>query len=255
MKLDLRQPNLTGSDHEVLMGLKSYLLQLREQLQWAFDNLEGGEGAGGNAGASTVVNVSQSFPSSTGPSFTEIKDYIIKQSDIAEAYINYEPVQEKLQELYVAQGDFDNLNTYVESTTSTFSTDVNGLKADFEIQKVAFEATELGLGNLEKAIETTENLVSVGTDGFIDIGILDGNKDDGTAVIGIAIGQKSTDKPLKFAQFVANGITFFDANDARVAHFGDNRLDVSRVRAGSESAIGDLVDTVEGDYVVTRWEG
>lgn len=250
MKLDLRQPNLTGSDHEVLMGVKSYLLQLRDQLQWAFDNLEVGEGGGGGAGTSTVVNVSQSSPSSSGPTFAEIKDYIIKQADIAEAYINYEPVQEKLQELYVAQGDFDNLNTYVESTTSTFSTDVNGLKADFKIQKVAFEATELGLGNLKKAIETTENLVSVGTEGYIDIGII---RDD---VIGIAIGQKTTDGPShKFAEFISNGISFYDSNDLRVAHIGDNRLDVSNVNATDKLAVGDLVDTVEGDYVVTRWEG
>lgn len=238
MNLDLRQPNLTGSDHEVLMGLKSYLLQLRDQLQWAFDNLETGGGSGaGASNVGTVVNVNQTGPTSTGPSFAQIQDFIIKQAD--------EVITDKTEDLvttfsesYIAKAD---IGSYIETVETTFKQTTDGLQTDIDMQKAI--------------ISEDGNVVRVGTEGFIDIGILDRNNADGTATIGIAIGQQSTDKPLKFAQFVANGITFFDTNDLRVAHFGDNRLDVSRVRAGEAVEVGNLVDAVEGDYVITRWEG
>lgn len=38
--IELRLPKLTGSDHEQLMQLKSFLYQHIEQLQWALNMLD-----------------------------------------------------------------------------------------------------------------------------------------------------------------------------------------------------------------------
>lgn len=129
MKLDLRQPNLTGSDHEMLLGLKSYLFQLREQLQWAFDNLEAGSGGSGGAGGTgTVINVNQTGTTPSGPSFTEIKNYIIKQTDIAYEYINFQIVQEELKKIYVAQSEYGD---FVKEVSNRITQTENGITQEF----------------------------------------------------------------------------------------------------------------------------
>ena len=265
MEIDLRQPNISGSDHEMLLGLKSYLFQLREQLQWAFDNLEAGSGGSGGAGGTgTVINVNQTGTTSSGPSFTEIKNYIIKQADIALEYINYQEVQTELKKVYVAQSQFDTYqngvaeyNTYIEQNILDVQTSTDGIRLDFDRQKAVIATNTKGVENLQNVIETAEKIVTVGTKGFIDIGVLRTETVGASEVdvIGIAIGQKATDRVQKYAEFVSDGISFYDANDTQVAHMGDKVLTSPNVRVNTKMSLGDLVDTVEGDYIITRWEG
>lgn len=120
MEIDLRQPNISGSDHEMLLGLKSYLFQLREQLQWAFDNLDmssSGSGGSGNAPVSntTIIN-STSVPSNekdAKATFDAIKSFIIGSADIVNAY--YDEVNSRLQGIYVAQSEYGD---FVQTTES-----------------------------------------------------------------------------------------------------------------------------------------
>ena len=54
MGVEIRLPNITGkTEKEQLLQLKSYLYQLSEQLQWAFDNVNT---TGGSGNGSYVVN-------------------------------------------------------------------------------------------------------------------------------------------------------------------------------------------------------
>lgn len=158
MKLDLRQPNLTGSDHEVLMGLKSYLLQLRDQLQWAFDNLDGvgSEGATSGAVSNTTIINSTSVPSNekdAKATFDAIKSFIIGSADIANAY--YDEVSTRLDGAYAAKGEY---GEFVQQTTQTIKETSDRIDRNFEnIQAIIIETEEIGdtVGGLNTTIETS----------------------------------------------------------------------------------------------------
>ena len=158
MKLDLRQPNLTGSDHEVLMGLKSYLLQLRDQLQWAFANLDGvgSEGATSGAVSNTTIINSTSVPSNekdAKATFDAIKSFIIGSADFANAY--FDEVSTRLDGAYAAKGEY---GEFVQQTTQTIKETSDRIDRNFEnIQAIIIETEEIGdtVGGLNTTIETS----------------------------------------------------------------------------------------------------
>jgi hypothetical protein len=121
MGIELRLPQIQGSDREQLQQIRSYLYQLTEQLQWALSNIDtvGGTGSGVNAASGNLPNqqiggitISNSV-SAINPeiTFAKIKDLIIKSADIVDAY--YDEINKKLKGLYVAQSDF---GTFIERT-------------------------------------------------------------------------------------------------------------------------------------------
>jgi hypothetical protein len=60
MSVSLRQPDFHGTDKEKVEQIASYLFQLNETLQWAFDNISAGAG-----GQQTTVILPKSMPAST----------------------------------------------------------------------------------------------------------------------------------------------------------------------------------------------
>jgi hypothetical protein len=117
MGIEIRLPNITGvSEKEQLLQLKSYLYQLSEQLQYAFDNINT---TGGSGNGYVVKEAPRGFTASSGGSgvnaeatFAAIKSLIIKSADIVNAY--YDEINKKLEGAYVAQSDF---GVFVEKTT------------------------------------------------------------------------------------------------------------------------------------------
>lgn len=94
MQVDLRQPLIQGSDKEQLAQIRSYLFQLREQLQWAFENVEATGGGSGQATGMQIVNTTTTVtrPPTTEAealdTFNAIKNLIIKSADIVDSYYN-----------------------------------------------------------------------------------------------------------------------------------------------------------------------
>ena len=86
MGIDIRLPQIQGSDKEQLSQIRSYLFQLATQLQWALSN--------GDTSSSTVVKETPKslYQSSEGnqkgaqATFDSIKALIIKSADIVDAY-------------------------------------------------------------------------------------------------------------------------------------------------------------------------
>lgn len=123
MKVDLIQPPMSGlNDKETLMQMRSYLFQLREQLLWAFENVEATGSGSGGGGSSHLVQTTQKneiiLPSAADAeiTFAAIKPLIIKSADIVDAY--YTEIEKKISEAYVAESDF---GSYVSETIKTLT--------------------------------------------------------------------------------------------------------------------------------------
>lgn len=114
MGVELRLPNIHGSDREQLVQMRGYLYQLVGELQWALNNVtptsesvviqtKGGGTVLPPASSSTEIETT----------FGALKPLIIKSAEIVQAY--YEEIDNllKLSGDYVAQSDF---GTYKEET-------------------------------------------------------------------------------------------------------------------------------------------
>lgn len=188
MGIQIRLPNITGaSEKEQLVQLKSYLYQLSEELQWAFDNIDTTAGSGNGY----VVNQApRGFTASPGAggvnaeaTFAAIKALIIKSADIVNAY--YEEINAKLEGAYVAQSDF---GTFAEKTTQDIEANSTGITQTFENVQIIIRDTKAEIdGDLQTLgedlsyaqndiITITGNIEGIGTEiaGLeTDIGDLD----------------------------------------------------------------------------------
>jgi hypothetical protein len=139
MSIEIRLPNITGvSEKEQLLQLKSYLYQLSEQLQWAFDNIN----TTGGSGNGYVVNQAPIIPSvSSGgnaqATFSEIKSLIIKSAEIVDAY--YEEINKRLEGLYVAQSDF---GIFAEKTSQDIEATSTAITQTFENTQIIIRETK-----------------------------------------------------------------------------------------------------------------
>lgn len=238
MSIDIRLPNITGrTETEQLSQIKSYLYQFAQQLQWAMSTVEAGIGK-------TVVtkkdgSVSVVTSGQEASNFNQIKDMIIKSADIVTAY--YESIDSmlKLSGHYTASSDF---GKFVEDTQNQISaTNAKVMQNITDLQAIFDEN-----GNIR-----TELLVN----GHIYSGIIEYAK-DGEAIVGIEIGQTTTENGVetfnKFARFTAERLAFYDAayQDEPVAYISNYMLVITNawVKGNLELGVGNhfLLDTSNG---------
>jgi len=209
MSVQIKTPNITATnDRERLLQMQSYLYQMAQQLQWAFDTISsGGTASAGSSSAPQKQTEVKTDPAST---FAGIKNLIIKSADIVDAY--YVNISKRLEGLYVAQSDF---GTYSEKTSLDIqanSTSINQLFTD---------TRELS-NTVDELYDST-----IGTNAYLKTGLL-GEKEDGTPIYGLEIGQtNSVDGATvfdKFARFAADRLSFFDRNNVEVAYISDYKL-------------------------------
>lgn len=141
MGIQIRLPQITGTtEREQLLQMKSYLYQLREELQWAFENVNTAGGAGGGY----VVNQAKAYSSSSESTkidaqatFAAIKSLIIKSADIVDAY--YMEIYKRLEGVYVAQSDFGD---FVEKTTLDFEATSKDITQKYENVQIIIRANK-----------------------------------------------------------------------------------------------------------------
>lgn len=243
MQVDLRLPEITGAnDHERLQQLQSYLHRTVEQLQWAFNQLDGNGWDGYvvvNGRALSSGSGSQGGSSTPKETFNSIKSLIIKSADIIEAYS--EKIQAELDGQYVADSDF---GKYQEDTNLKIEANSTGLEQLFT--------------NVQEISGTVDGLYDqqIETQAYIRHGLL-GYGEDGAPVYGIEVGQSNTIDDVevfsKFARFTSGRLSFYDANEIEVAYISDYRLYITSAQV-EELTVGDyLMDTTDG--IAFLWAG
>lgn len=243
MGVQIKTPNITaGSDRERLMQIQSYLYQMAQQLQWAFDTIQVSGGGGGQPVVqqtkTTYVSTSQD-PETT---FAGIKDLIIKSAEIVDAY--YEEINSRLEGVYVAQSDF---GTYTEQTSQ-------------EIQENSTNINQL-FTNIRTLSDTVDEMYNstLATNAYIKTGLL-AEKEDGTPIYGLEVGQtNSVDGELffdKFARFTADRLSFFDRNDIEVAYISDYHLHITNASISGTLTLMDQFEiSCDNASVDFNWMG
>ena len=207
--IQIKSPNITaGNDRERLLQIQSYLYQMAQQLQWAFDTIST---SGTTSSVSTVAAQKQiATQTDSATTFAGIKNLIIKSADIVNAY--YTEINNRLSGKYVAQSDF---GIYTEETAQ-------------EIQQSNTNINQL-FTNLRTLSDTVDGLYNstVGANAYLKSGLLY-EDENGVPVYGLEIGQtNSVDGATvfdKFARFAADRLSFFDSNDVEVAYISDYKL-------------------------------
>ena len=210
MSVQIKTPNITAAtDPERLQQIQSYLYQMAQQLQWAFDTIDTGGSTGTAVSVSTQAKqgAAQADPAST---FSGIKDLIIKSADIVSAY--YAQISKRLEGVYVAQSDF---GTYTQETALE-------IKANSQsIQQLYTNTQELS-GTVDTLYDSF-----IDTNAYLKTGLL-GEEADGMPVYGLEIGQRNIvggeDVFDKFARFTAGRLSFYDSSDVEVAYISDYKL-------------------------------
>lgn len=208
--MDIRQPNITATtDKEQLIQMRSYLYQLSQQLNWAFNNISTTAPSAGGTLHPDSGNVRQSNVEIDGPkTFAAIKNLIIKSADIVDAY--YTEINKRLVGYYVAESDF---GKYKEETAQ-------------EIKATNQNITQLFSNNRELQTAIDE-LRKESTSAYIKTGLLYENE-DGVPVYGLEIGQTNDVNGEnvfdKFARFSSERLSFYDSNDTEIAYISDYKL-------------------------------
>ena len=101
MSMNIRYPHITGTNEaEQIAQIKSYLIQLMEQLNWMLPAIESSTGQAGTS------STNPSIGDISAETFYELKSLLIQSSDTLNAY--YEKINSKLEGQYVNQTDFNN---------------------------------------------------------------------------------------------------------------------------------------------------
>lgn len=196
MKVDLRQPAFYGTEKEKLQQMSDYLFQLKDQLQWAFENIEA-DGIVGGGGTSTTTVITQTTESTeTRPpteeeaelTFNAIKALIIKSADIVDAY--YTEINSRLEEIYVASSDFGEFagKTVADITRNSTAISQNYTSIEtlsVETDKRITEARELtgakienqGIELKQKIEGVTQDLIDTANELSRNISEVDGRAD------------------------------------------------------------------------------
>ena len=246
MSYEFRYPKIIGlNERDQLREIKSYLHQLVDQLQWAFNDIDK------NSITTTPQSLAKTKSSSVatlgleggvdaGATFNAIKGLIIKSADVVNAF--YEEINRRLQGVYVAESDF---GTYMEHTTQEISESSTDIERIFtNIQTILTD-----IDNLEyKLVETNAHIKS---------GLLYYDN-SGIPIYGLEIGQRTMIDGAevfdKFARFTSDRLSFYDQNDNEVAYISDRKLFITHIEVTGTFKMGGFVKNVLADgSIVKRW--
>lgn len=238
--MNLRLPQIHGSEQQQLQQVKSFLHQLVDELNYTLENVQGG----GNVlyTGQAVQSIADGSKDSPQATFNSIKSLIIKSADIITAYSD--AISRKLAGQYVAQSDF---GTFVENTENSIEANSTGIEQVYS-----------SLQSVIADLEGVENTL-IDVTASIKTGILDYDE-NGVPIYGLEIGQRTqvdgTEVFNKFARFTSDKLAFFDQNGNEVAYISDKQLVITHVHIKGSLKLGGFTDRVLSDgSIVTKWTG
>lgn len=222
MNIPLPQ-QLSGSEREQLEGMKTYLYQLAQDLQFALGAVEKQiitvQDTAANA-ERTLRSVSES--QTPKAQFSGLKALIIKSADIVNAY--YEEINRRLSGLYVAQSDF---GTYRQETQQEITENAQGITRAFSDMQA--------IGDTLAQVQAAVTQVNA----WIKTGKL-GEDENSVPIYGVEIGQQTEEDGLvvfrKFARLLSARLSFFDQNGVEVSFIGDETMHITRAEISSLTA-------------------
>ena len=241
MGIELRMPNIRGTDKEQLLQIRSYLYQIIPKLEWALNNIDSSTSSNHVASQTRKEATNQTTSMDAKVAFDALKPLIIKSADIVQAY--YEKINSRLLGEYVARSDF---GTFIEQTEQELSQSSTNFDQLFT--------------NLQQIITDIDNLnfSLAEVNARIRSGLL--YHDNGIPVYGLEIGQENTIDGVKvfnkFARFTSDRLSFYDQNDTEVAYVSDYKLYIRNVEIKEsfrEGGYKDFIDSNGG--IVTKWVG
>lgn len=156
MNIPLPQ-QLTGSEREQLQGMKTYLFQLAQELQFALGTVEKQILTVQDTAANADREVSRVSESQTPKAqFSALKALIIKSADIVEAY--YEEINRRLSGQYLAISDFGTYRQETEQVITENSQGITRVFSDVQTISTSLGQTQADLGDLRQ--ETQQGLQS-----------------------------------------------------------------------------------------------
>ena len=241
MNIELRLPNINGTDKEQLAQLRSYLYQLVPQLQWALNTLDTSAPSNYVAIQAPRATSSSNTSFNAKVAFDELKPLIIKSAEIVNAY--YEEISTMLSGTYVADSDFGAFREETDQRITQSSTSIEQAFANLQQIQTSISNLNFYLAEVNAHIKT---------------GLL--CYDGGVPVYGLEIGQENTIDGVtvfnKFARFTADRLSFFDQNDSEIAYVSDYKLYIRNAEITDSYKIGGYIDIVTADGgVITKWVG
>ena len=271
MNIPLPQ-QLSGSDREQLQGMKTYLYQLAQELQFALGTVEKQITSVQDTAANAQREVRSVSESQTPKAqFSGLKALIIKSADIVEAY--YEEINRRLSGQYLAISDFGTYRqeteqvitensqgiTRVFSDVQTISTSLGQAQADIQAMDASLGQAQSDIQAIDASLEQAQDLIAevreavIRVNAWIKTGKL-GEDDNSLPIYGVEIGQQTEADGLvvfqKFARLMANRLSFFDQNGVEVSFIGDETMHITKAEISSLAA-GDasLQQLRMGDYL------
>lgn len=222
MNIPLPQ-QLSGSEREQLEGMKTYLYQLAQDLQFALGVVEKQiitvQDTAANA-ERTLRSVSES--QTPKAQFSGLKALIIKSADIVNAY--YEEINRRLSGLYVAQSDF---GTYRQETQQEITENAQGITRAFSDMQAIGDT----LAQVQEAVTQVNAWIKTGKLG---------EDENSVPIYGVEIGQQTEEDGLvvfrKFARLLSDRLSFFDQNGVEVSFIGDETMHITRAEISSLTA-------------------
>ena len=239
--IDLRLPDIKGTEQEQLRQIRSYLYQLIPQLQFALNNV---------SETNPTVEETRKTPGTTSQStssidaevaFDALKPLIIKSAEIVQAY--YEEINSMIVGEYVAQSEFGTFAEQTEQRIRQSSTDI--AQAFKNIQQIFTDIENL-------------NFTLAEVNAHIRTGLL--YYDGGVPVYGLEIGQRTSIDGVevfnKYARFTSDRLAFYDQNGTEVAYISDYKIYIRSLEITVSAKIGGYIDIVKPDGgVITKWIG
>lgn len=249
MGVDLRLPNITASTTEgQIAQIRSSLIQLTEQLNWAFNSISNGETMSDyreTGGGSSAVTKEEEAKNT----FSEIKSLIIKSADIVEAYYKEFGVLLESEGKYMAVSDF---GTYYETSSKTIVDKYNSLEEQYKNLQKVVDAMGVVVGEI-----STNALIKSGLLKYVNIG-----EYDGVPLYGIEIGQEVVDETTgdviynKLAQLSSEGLELYGNPDSSTptAIFKYNTMYITNAEISGTLKLGGY-KIVTSKGISFKWAG